>query len=229
MKKFLRAMTAVMMAAMLASCGAKMPAPSEAVQAQLDDLKAKSAEEFAKEALNEAGLPEVGDSEKVKDLFSKMMDFDYEVTGEEIAEDKQSATVDVKITTYPFGTAFADLFGNLFSLAVSGDIDVNDEAAVTDYVVQELGSVTEKNYSSTVKIPCTKDGSSWKVSLEDNDEFIDAILGGMYTVMNALNGDAQGDAQAESAGEVQAESAVEVQTESADEAQTASQSVAAGE
>ena len=186
MKKTAKLLMAAVLSLLLVSCGTKLPAPSEAVTAALDEMKAKTAEDFAKEVLDEAGLPDIGEGGNAEELFDKLMDFDYEVTGETVAEDKQSATVDVRITTYPFGTAFADLFGNLFSLAVSGEIDVNDEAAVTGYVLQELGSVTEKNYTSTVTVSCTRDGDGWEPDL-DSDEFTDALLGGMYTVVNALN------------------------------------------
>ncbi len=115
------------------------------------------------------------------------MDFDYKVKDEKIAEDEKSAELTVEITTYPFGDQLKVALTNLFMQALSGEIDTEDEDQITKMVYDELKKPEEKSYKKEVKISYKRTDDGWKTDLANNEEFMDAVMGGMYTTVNEMN------------------------------------------
>lgn len=134
------------------------------------------------------------------DLVPKLREFDYELSNEQI--DGDTATVDVKITTYAAGDAFSsfmsDYISQAFTLALSGA----SEDQITELASSIFSSkikTMEKSYTDTVTLNLTKVDGSWKVDALDNyGEIADALVGGLITTAQSIES-AYGDAGADNA------------------------------
>ena len=211
MKRKLLVITAIMvMIAVLSGCGPKIPTPTETTDSFLQALKSQDAEAIAgvydgtDVDLLEAASDSAEDNETDVDsettdtgleavyeeqMLPKMLDFDYELSNEQIEGDK--ATVDVKITTYRIGDAFtaffSDYISQAFMLAFSDASEEDLDALATTILSGKLADLSEKTYEKTATLSLSMKDDKWVVdNIEDSDEFLDAITGGLVTSMKTM-------------------------------------------
>ena len=211
MKRKLLVITAIMvMIAVLSGCGPKIPTPTETTDSFLQALKSQDAEAIAgvydgtDVDLLEAASDSAEDNETDSDsettdtgleavyeeqMLPKMLDFDYELSNEQIDGDK--ATVDVKITTYRIGDAFtaffSDYISQAFMLAFSDASEEDLDALATTILSGKLADLSEKTYEKTATLSLSMKDDKWVVdNIEDSDEFLDAITGGLVTSMKTM-------------------------------------------
>ena len=211
MKRKLLGITAIMvMIAVLSGCGPKIPTPTETTNSFLQALKSQDAEAIASVYdgtdvdLLEAASDSAEDNETDSDsettdtgleavyeeqMLPKMLDFDYELSNEQIDGDK--ATVDVKITTYRIGDAFtaffSDYISQAFMLAFSDASEEDLDALATTILAGKLADLSEKTYEKTATLSLSMKDDKWVVdNIEDSDEFLDAITGGLVTSMKTM-------------------------------------------
>lgn len=211
MKRKLLVITAIMvMIAVLSGCGPKIPTPTETTDSFLQALKSQDAEAIAgvydgtDVDLLEAASDSAEDNETDVDsettdtgleavyeeqMLPKMLDFDYELSNEQIDGDK--ATVDVKITTYRIGDAFtaffSDYISQAFMLAFSDASEEDLDALATTILSGKLADLSEKTYEKTATLSLSMKDDKWVVdNIEDSDEFLDAITGGLVTSMKTM-------------------------------------------
>ena len=211
MKRKLLVITAIMvMMAVLSGCGPKIPTPTETTDSFLQALKSQDAEAIASVYdgtdvdLLEAASDSAEDNETDVDsettdtgleavyeeqMLPKMLDFDYELSNEQIDGDK--ATVDVKITTYRIGDAFtaffSDYISQAFMLAFSDASEEDLDALATTILSGKLADLSEKTYEKTATLSLSMKDDKWVVdNIEDSDEFLDAITGGLVTSMKTM-------------------------------------------
>ena len=211
MKRKLLVITAIMvMIAVLSGCGPKIPTPTETTDSFLQALKSQDAEAIAgvydgtDVDLLEAASDSAEDNETDVDsettdtgleavyeeqMLPKMLDFDYELSNEQIDGDK--ATVDVKITTYRIGDAFtaffSDYISQAFMLAFSDASEEDLDALATTILAGKLADLSEKTYEKTATLSLSMKDDKWVVdNIEDSDEFLDAITGGLVTSMKTM-------------------------------------------
>ena len=211
MKRKLLVITAIMvMMAVLSGCGPKIPTPTETTDSFLQALKSQDAEAIAgvydgtDVDLLEAASDSAEDNETDVDsettdtgleavyeeqMLPKMLDFDYELSNEQIDGDK--ATVDVKITTYRIGDAFtaffSDYISQAFMLAFSDASEEDLDALATTILSGKLADLSEKTYEKTATLSLSMKDDKWVVdNIEDSDEFLDAITGGLVTSMKTM-------------------------------------------
>ena len=200
----------MVMIAVLSGCGPKIPTPTETTDSFLQALKSQDAEAIASVYdgtdvdLLEAASDSAEDNETDSDsettdtgleavyeeqMLPKMLDFDYELSNEQIDGDK--ATVDVKITTYRIGDAFtaffSDYISQAFMLAFSDASEEDLDALATTILAGKLADLSEKTYEKTATLSLSMKDDKWVVdNIEDSDEFLDAITGGLVTSMKTM-------------------------------------------
>ena len=211
MKRKLLVITAIMVImTVLSGCGPKIPTPTETTDSFLQALKSQDAEAIAGvydgmdvdllEAASDSAEDNKtdGDSETTdtgleavyeEQMLPKMLDFDYELSNEQIDGDK--ATVDVKITTYRIGDAFtaffSDYISQAFMLAFSDASEEDLDALATTILSGKLADLSEKTYEKTATLSLSMKDDKWVVdNIEDSDEFLDAITGGLVTSMKTM-------------------------------------------
>ena len=211
MKRKLLVITAIMvMIAVMSGCGPKIPTPTETTDSFLQALKSQDAEAIAgvydgtDVDLLEAASDSAEDNEPDVDsettdtgleavyeeqMLPKMLDYDYELSNEQIDGDK--ATVDVKITTYRIGDAFtaffSDYISQAFMLAFSDASEEDLDALATTILSGKLADLSEKTYEKTATLSLSMKDDKWVVdNIEDSDEFLDAITGGLVTSMKTM-------------------------------------------
>lgn len=187
----------------LAGCSST-PIPTQTTDTFLQALKAQDsetmAEVFAGEKIDlldavsdEEEDTEAADSGLTKiyeeQMVPKMLDFDYELSNEVIDGDK--ATVDVKISTYRIGDAFtaffSDYLSQAFILAFSDASEEDMDTLATTILTGKLADLTEKSYEKTATISLTNKGGKWVVDMLDtNDDFLDAVTGGLLTSFGSM-------------------------------------------
>lgn len=143
------------------------------------EAAAESDDENPEEA-TDTGLESVYEEQ----MLPKMLDFDYEISNEQINDDK--ATVDVKFTTYRIGDAFtaffSDYISQAFMLAFSDVSEEELDSLATTILSGKLADLTDKTYEKTVTLSLTKVEDKWVVDkIQDGDDIIDAITGGLVT------------------------------------------------
>ena len=186
--------------------------PSETVSAFLDAFKAQDDETMNKVYAGEgndfmsAYKESEGDDETTKaikeELTAKWLDFDYKITGEKIAEDGKTATVDLAITTYDMKTVFNNFYTEFMDKALDQYSGNSNNVKEEDYnkmameiLQQELAKATEKDYTGEASLALTQIDDRWVVDKidENNDEFLNAMTGGLMDVLtdvvNARTGD----------------------------------------
>ena len=185
MKRLLSWILTLFVALAFVGCSS-IPTPTETFQSDVEKVKKQSKEDLVKELTDDDVFGALI-QEDPDNLFKKVMDFDYKVKDEKIAEDEKSAELTVEITTYPFGDQLKVALTNLFMQALSGEIDTEDEDQITKMVYDELKKPEEKTYKKEVKISYKRTDDGWKTDLANNEEFMDAVMGGMYTTVNEMN------------------------------------------
>ena len=119
----------------------------------------------------------------------KILDFDYEISNEQIDGDK--ATVDVKITTYKLGDAFTAFIGDYMSealvLAFSNASEEELDSMASTILSGKLADLSEKEYEKTVSMSLTMKDDKWIVDkISDNDDLVDALTGGLVTAFSNM-------------------------------------------
>lgn len=204
-RKHIAVLLAVLTAALfMAGCGARST-PTKSTDVFLKALKAQDNDAIAEvysggkldliDSLAEAqNDPENADSGFYKilqeQLIPKIMDFDYELSNEQILDDK--ATVDVNIKTYRIGEAFTSFFTDYISQAfVLAFSDPSEEALdelAAQLLTEKLEGLTDKSYEITTTINLTNVEGKWMVDEFDVfDEVMDAITGGLYSSFNGMD------------------------------------------
>lgn len=171
------------LALMLCFTGCKKTTPSESVEKDLKDLQSEAVKDVDLPYINENNA----DSEELKDNYIKwinmIQEFDYKIKDEKVSKDGKSATVRVKISTYNFGNAYKEV-----GKQIKQDIDsgkINRDTNIDKYVIGEFLpkalALKDKDYTKEILIKCSQDKKEWKNDIYDNEDFKDAILGGMLT------------------------------------------------
>ncbi len=168
----------------LTACGGK--SPKSVVEDNLKQIKTEKASSNVGKLFNDSTLEQKYGKEYEK-FIKKVQDFDYEVKDEKV--DGKKATVKVEIKTYDFGAAYKTTYDAVVSDAKSGKITASTD--VKDYVYnlmfQNLNGVKDKSYKKTVTINCTKnDKGEWVTDINSNMDFLDAMMGGMYTAIKSV-------------------------------------------
>lgn len=169
----------------LTACGSK--SPKSVVEDNLKQIKTEKTSSNVSKLFNDKTLEQKYGKEYDK-FIKKVQDFDYEVKDEKV--DGKKATVKVEIKTYDFGAAYKTTYDTVVSDAKSGKITATT-ADVKDYVYnlmfQNLNSVKDKSYKKTVTINCTKnDKGEWTTDINSNVDFLDAMMGGMFTAIKSV-------------------------------------------
>ena len=177
----------------LSACGIKKDGPSSTVKTAIESFKTEMVDipEDTFDGLSE--FPMLG--ELIEALMKKMQDFDYKIAGEKLSDDGTRAVVAVKITTYPFGEVFTEsveeIFAQVFLSAFSGDSDGLSKAIGS--FIQKMISLQDKTYSKDVTLKLVKKDDVWRVEkLKDNEEFMDAVFGGLQTAGSELESFGEG-------------------------------------
>ena len=174
----------VMVMFALTACGGKKP--SAVVEDNLKQIKTEKANTNVSKLFNDKTLEQKYGKEYDK-FIKKVQDFDYEVKDEKV--DGKKATVKVEIKTYDFGAAYKTTYDTVVADAKSGKITATTD--IKDYVYnlmfQNLNSVKDKSYKKTVTINCTKnDKGEWTTDINNNVDFLDAMMGGMFTAIKSV-------------------------------------------
>ena len=197
MKKFIAMVTAFVVAISLTSCGG--PSPTDVTTTFLDGIK-----ELNPETISSVYNQEADDKEKdqesifdeedqqmldrlKKDPLNKMLAFDYELSNEQIKDDK--ATVDVSVTTYDLAEPYQNFMKKFFVLALGMEEDISDEE-MTDKMLtlleSEIRPLKEKTYKKTATIDLVKVEDEWKISpIDENKDLINALTGGLLDLTEA--------------------------------------------
>lgn len=170
--------------ALKAQDGEKMATVYSAEKLDLLETAAESSEESSEES-TDTGLEAVYEEQ----MMPKMLDFDYEISNEQINDDK--ATVDVKFTTYRIGDAFTSFFGEYisqaFMLAFSDVSEEELDSLATTLLSGKLADLTEKTYEKTATLSLTKVDGKWMVDeIQTGDDIIDALTGGLVTAFSNM-------------------------------------------
>lgn len=168
----------------LTACGSK--SPKSVVEDNLKQIKTEKTSSNVSKLFNDKTLEQKYGKEYDK-FIKKAQDFDYEVKDEKV--DGKKATVKVEIKTYDFGAAYKTTYDTVVADAKSGKITASTD--IKDYVYnlmfQNLNSVKDKSYKKTVTINCTKnDKGEWTTDINNNVDFLDAMMGGMFTAIKSV-------------------------------------------
>ena len=174
----------VMVIFALTACGGK--SPKSVVEDNLKQIKTEKTSSNVSKLFNDKTLEQKYGKEYDK-FIKKVQDFDYEVKDEKV--DGKKATVKVEIKTYDFGAAYKTTYDTVVADAKSGKITATTD--IKDYVYnlmfQNLNSVKDKSYKKTVTINCTKnDKGEWTTDINSNVDFLDAMMGGMFTAIKSV-------------------------------------------
>ena len=203
MKKKISVLVAVSLL-VLTFCACGTPSPTETADKFLTALKTQDSETLASVYEGES-LDLLDDTEKeendllgddfsdelMDDVSKKILDFDYELSDEEINE--ETATVKMTINTYNLGSAMSDFMeeyiSQAFVKALSGASEEEIEELANTLFAEQIEKV-EKDYTGTVTLNLTKSDDGWKVNrIEDDSEVLNALLGGLVDSMEKLSED----------------------------------------
>ena len=201
----------LIVAVALCGCGGSSePTPTETANTFLTAVKAGDTETiktvYAGEDLDilspiegEDSDGDKDDSEDVTDdeyfeelLLTKLLDFDYELSNEQITEDK--ATVDVTITTYDLGKVFTafmeEYFAKALEMSFDGASDEEIEKVANSTFESKLNEEETKTYTETVPLTLSKQDGIWKVDpIDDDGDFMNVICGNALHTMDQLEED----------------------------------------
>lgn len=207
MNKKLLVITIVMaMLAALSACGPKIPTPTETADTFLTAVKAQDNETLATvyaggeldllEEAAEADESQTADEDSgltavyEEQMVPKMLDFDYEISNEQI--DGDSATVDVKVTTYNIGDAFTAFFSDYLSqaliLAFSDASEEELDSLATTILSGKLADLTEKKFEKTATLSLSMNDDKWVVDeIKSGDDIVDGLTGGLVSAFANMN------------------------------------------
>lgn len=181
------------------SCGG--PSPTETAESFLEAVKTQDKDTLKSvyaggDELDFSGTSLLGSSsdssslsnDVIKKFKKKLLDFDYEVTDENIKDDK--ATVKVKLTTYAFGEAMTNLYTEMWEniWTLSAMSDKESDTYIENIFSKQLGKLEEKSYSSTVKLKLTKGDDGWTVDKISSDgDFMNGLSGNLIKTIDSLD------------------------------------------
>lgn len=178
----------------LLSCGAN-PSPTEVTDKFLSAIKSQDgsiSSYYSGEVDNDNSLLDLPDSfDDATDslLAEKFTSFEYEISNEVIDDNK--ATVDVTITTYNIGEAYAQAISeyiqNAFSMVFSGASDEEIEQLMNDALIKNITDASF-DYTTTVTVSLTNDEESgWMVDdFETNTALLNSISGGLIEKLSDI-------------------------------------------
>ena len=198
MKKVLVIVLVIAFSAALFGCGSA--SPSDVVNTYLSALKTQNAETVAKVYSGNSGsdlLSDVADSEEFPDeIYSEftdmMLSFDYTLANEQINGD--TATVDVVIKTYDFGSMFKSVIGDYctkaIGMAFSGASEEETEQVLVDLFSGRLAEMKEgeRDFEATATISLSKVDGEWKIDeIDDESDFLDCLTGGINSAVTDIS------------------------------------------
>lgn len=198
MKKVLVIVLVIAMSAALFGCGSA--SPSDVVDTYLGALKAQDADTVAKVYSGDSGadlLSDVTESDEFpeeisSDFTDMMLSFDYSLSNEQISGD--SATVDVTIGTYDFGSMFksviGDYFTKAFGMAFSGASEDEMEQVLVDLFAEKIAEMKEgeHDFEATATISLSKVDGEWKINaIDDDSDFINCLTGDMTSALTDIS------------------------------------------
>lgn len=153
-----------------------------------DDVKDEVSDTI-EEILGDIGT-EDSEDESARLFMEKLFDFDYTVGQETI--DGDNATVEVSFKTYDFyamlGNYIEKAFSKALELAFSGASEEEISALGTQLIEEELEALIGKDREATSTLNLVKTNGEWKVTqLDENSEFLDAMFGGLFSIVNSLD------------------------------------------
>ncbi len=119
------------------------------------------------------------------DFYPKLINFDYEVTGEEISGSKATVTLDV--SAYALGDAMFQGYKDYFQDAPEEDGEVVfDEDALAKDIQTNFRKETKKSVKTTIEITMSVKNDKWVIDTL-SDDAVDALTGGMVTCKNNVD------------------------------------------
>lgn len=167
--------TVLMLILAMTGCGKDLTA-SDYVKAELDAVKGNSGDSLIQEGVKDTEFDYTDTA--IDGFISKLQEFDYQVIGEKDGGD--TATVTVKITTYPFGEVYEKNFKEESKGIDAGNLGEADKTKLDNTILKDLANVKDKTYTQEVNIECHKDGGEWVGNFETVD-FMNALFGGLIT------------------------------------------------
>jgi len=197
MKKFLVTIMVLVMVVGMTACGsskekADSDTPKSGATAFFKALKSQDKDALkdtysgdSKELLGAmSNQSDDSTTDKVQDALSKQMvekvySFDYKI-GKESVKDKE-ATVEVTVTTYPFGKVLKNL-GQ--AMAQSGSVPDKDSIDKSLKTLDSEFKNMKKDFEKTFKLKLTKKDGKWLVLAieKGNIDLADALTGGMLSL-----------------------------------------------
>lgn len=173
--------------------GCSSPKPEKTVNLAMDAYKAANIQDMSQYFTN--GLPEFlssyakgSESSEDDELFKDAAEFlsiffkvDYEI--KETTINDNLATVSLNLKTYNIGdklnegltNAMQILFSNMFSNISEEEMEKQTQEAFLNSL-----KYAEKNKDWTVDVKLTKVDGKWLINTKDNDQFMNALTGGLW-------------------------------------------------
>lgn len=164
---------------LLTACGSA--SPSKQVK---NDIKEIQSAEISS-SIFDGEDSDFSDAEKdgYTEFLKRLSDFDYEIGEETLSEDGNTATVELSVTTYDYGTAYLDVWDKV----VDGKIKVDEENTFYTVLFGHFNELTDKDFTTKVIINCTKDeDGNWTTDIANNADFRKAIFGDLIQVVSSL-------------------------------------------
>lgn len=185
MKKSIKRIAIILMsfAVIFSFTACKKTSPSEVVEKDLKGLQSESVKEVEVPYVNKDNA----DSKELEDKYLKWINmiqkFDYKIQDEKISKDGKTATVRVKISTYDFGNTYKEVAQEIKEGIDEGKInkDTDIDSYVIDQFLTKALQLKDKKYTKEVIINCKNANKNWEDDIYNNEDFQDAILGGMLT------------------------------------------------
>lgn len=191
MKKIVCTMLALVLLLSAAACGKKATTPYETVSAAMEALKSGDMAAASAHWSGEIGAIEdtaESDAELFKMFFRNLQ---YELLAE--ADTETEAVVQVAVSNADMAgvmeETIADVMQKAMSAALSGQ-DISEEEAekmFTDTLKEKLSSDSFEMRETVVDIGLSLVDGQWQIT-EVSDEALDALMGGMLSVADSLEG-----------------------------------------
>lgn len=198
MKRFLSIVMVAILSFTLVGCG-NGPTPTETSDTFMQAIKNIDWDSFVsvyEDASENEKLLNLSDEDRqiLDDIkasnMAKMFDVSYEISNEKI--DGDTATVDIKMTTYNIEKLFQAILPQLMQLSVNVNTADMDEDELFEEVMKltesKMGTLKSKNFTTTATIKLIQKDGEWKVaSLTNNKKFINGITGGLLDLVENIN------------------------------------------
>lgn len=160
----------LLLAVLFVSCGGK--SPSQVLTEELEALRKGEASASDGEMLTDA------DMEMQKIIYENMR---YTVGEEKISG--STAAVAVEITVIDIKTVFSQYLAEAFTHAADENWDPDGEAMLGMMASPDAPTVTKN-----VTVNMVKTDGEWVIDENGNDDFLDAISGGLLSYLSGLGG-----------------------------------------